>query len=146
MSAEQNKETIRRLYESVTRGTADDLDRYIAQDFVDHNPFPGQGPGLQGMKDSFNEFRRSFSDFRMVIEDLIAEGDKVVARTTIYGRHTGDFNGIPPTNKEVSLPIIDILSFSGGKVKDHWGLSNDVSLLGQLGIDLNPSELLKRAA
>jgi steroid delta-isomerase-like uncharacterized protein len=146
VSIEQNKETVRRLYESITYGKVDDLDRYVSQDFVDNNPFPGQSPGLQGVKDSFKRFLGSFSDVRMEIEDLIAEGDKVVSRTVVHGRHTGEFNGIPATGKEVSLPVIDIFGFSGGKVAEHWGLSDNDSLLGQLGVNVDPSELGKRAA
>ena len=146
MSIEQNKETVRSLYESITHGAVDDMDRYMSPDFVDHNPFPGQRPGLQGVKDSFNEFRRSFSDSRMEIEELIAEGDRVVSRATMYGRHTGDFNGLPPTGKEVSLPLIDIFGFSGGKITEHWGLADNDTLLGQLGIHVGHGEPGSRAA
>ncbi|MHB1134530.1 MAG: ester cyclase [Chloroflexota bacterium] len=146
MSSQDNKETVRKFYEAVTSGNLGEVDRFISAEFVDHSPSPGQGPGLQGAKDTFQQYHNAFPGFRMEVEDLIAEGDKVVVRGTARGRHDGQFLGIPPTGKDISVPLIDILRLSGGKIVEHWGLQDDAALFGQLGISLYPSEQGRRAA
>ena len=81
-------------------------------------------------------------DYHTTIEDLIAEGNKVVARVTLTGTHTGDFYGIPPTGKRINLSAIYIVRIQDGKIVEHWGEENGVTVLRQLGfkIKLEPVE------
>ncbi len=137
MSTEENKAVARRVYETfntaMRTGNLALLDEVLAADAVDHNPAPGQGPGLEGVKQAFGMFRAAFSDLRFEVEDMIAEGDKVVSRVNFSMKHTGEFMGIPPTNKQVTQEGIDILRIAGGKVVERWGLFDNMALMQQLG-------------
>ncbi len=137
MSTEENKALMRRAYETMTNavrtGDFSPLGALIAADVVDHNPAPGQKPGLEGVVEVFTMFRAAFSDFRMEVEDMIAEGDQVASRITIRGKHTGAFMGIPPTGKEIAQTGIDIARIAGGKAVERWGEFDNVGLLQQLG-------------
>jgi steroid delta-isomerase-like uncharacterized protein len=81
-------------------------------------------------------FRNAFPDFRAVIHDLIAEDDKVVTRKTFDGTHEGELLGIPPTGKEVTIELIDILRVADGKITDHWNVVDQLGLMQQLGVIL----------
>jgi predicted ester cyclase len=78
-------------------------------------------------------FRNAFLDFRAVIHDMIAEDDQVVTRNTFYGTHEGELLGIPPTGKEVTIELIDILRVAEGKITDHWNVVDQLGLMQQLG-------------
>jgi predicted ester cyclase len=89
MSAEQNKAIVRQAYDAINRNDLDALDEMVASDITDHDPAPGQGPGLEGVKDYFSSLHAAFPDVHMAVEDMIAEGDKVVARVSVSGTHQG---------------------------------------------------------
>lgn len=135
MAAEENKALVRRLYEEVfAKRNVEALDKYIAADFVDHNPFPGQAPGLKGIKEATRQFLAAFPDAELPIDQLIAEGDKVVVAGPIRGTHKGEFAGIPATGKRVDVSSLDILRIANGKVIEHWGLVDQQAMLDQLGV------------
>ena len=69
----------------------------------------------------------------MEIDDLLAEGDKVVARITMTGTHHGDFMGVPASGRRISVPVIDIVRFDGDKMVEHWGLMDSMAMMQQLG-------------
>lgn len=131
--SEQNKEIVRRLAEEVFN--AHDVDaagKFIADGFVEHER--GFGSGLAGFKQSFTELFGAFPDLHAIIEDLVAERDKVVAHIRYRGTHSGEFMGVAPTGKPFVIHAIDILRLDDGKVVEHWGLIDVYSLLEQLGI------------
>ena len=138
MSTEQTKAAARRAYEVLNKASStarwDLLDEVIAADAVDHNPAPGQGAGLDGIKRSFAEFRAAFPDLQFTVEDMLAEGNRVACRVTIRATHTGDFQGRAPTGKPVVQTGIDILRFAEGKVVERWGEFDTLGLLQQLGV------------
>ena len=138
MSTEENKAIARRLYETFNRaistGNMSLLDEVLAADGVDHNPAPGQAPGLEGVKQVFSQFLAAFPDLQFTVEDMIAEGDKVASRITTRGTHKGDFQGIPATGKQVTQTGIDIVRIAGGKVVERWGEFDNLGLLQQLGV------------
>lgn len=146
MSTHDNKETLRRLYEVFSRGNLDELERYMSTDLMDHNPNPGQRPGVEGVRELLQQYRSAFSDLRADVEDQIAEGDKVVSRVTVHGRHTGEFQGIPPTGKEFSMTLIDMVRLSDGKIVERWGVQDDLGVLTQLGAMPGFGEPGRRAA
>ncbi len=137
MSTEENKAFARRVYETfntaMNTGNLALIGEVMAADFVDHNPGPGQAPGVEGIKQAFGQFQAAFSDFQVMTEDMIAEGDKVVSRVNFSMKHTGEFMGIPATNKQVTQEGIDILRIAGGKVVERWGQFDNMSLMQQLG-------------
>ena len=135
MATEQNKALFRRMVEEIfNRGNMSLADEFIAPDFVEHEELPpGIPPGREGVKQLTAMFRSAFPDFKATIDDMIAEGDKVVVRMTWRGTHKGEFMGIPPTGKSVSFGVIDIVRFAGDKFAEHWGLMDSMSMMQQLG-------------
>lgn len=137
MSAEENKALIRRFFESIDKacplGDADILDEFLAEDFVEHNPFPNTPPTREGWKHTFMAFVAGAPGYH-VIEDLIAEDDKVVGRITAYGRHEGDLFGIPRTGRDIRVTGIAIWRIRDGKIVEHWHETDGVGLLHQLGV------------
>jgi len=135
MSLEENKALVRRFFEAIDTGDVAKLDKFLTPDYHDHDPppFPGLAPGMEGARQAFQYALDAFSDFRHTIEDQVAEGDKVVTSITGYGTHTGEFLGIAPTGKEVSMRGIAIHRIADGKLAEHWGRVDNVGLLIQLG-------------
>jgi steroid delta-isomerase-like uncharacterized protein len=140
MSAGENKAIVRRGYEAINQNNLDALDEVVAPDITDHDPAPGQAPGLEGVKQWFSSMHTAFPDFRMNVEDMIAEGDKVVARVRLSGTHQGEFMGIAPTGNRVTIKGIDILRVNAdGKIVEHWGNFDDLGMMQQLGVMEPPS-------
>jgi steroid delta-isomerase-like uncharacterized protein len=110
------------------------IDELLAPDFVDHNPAPGTTPDREGVKSWVREIRQAFSNVRATTEDEIVEGDKVVVRARLSGRHTGPYQGMPATNKEFSIETIDIVRVRDGKAAEHWGVFDALGMLQQLGL------------
>lgn len=118
MSEQENKEIYRPvLNELYKRGNWDVVDEYFAPDFVFHLSIPGIPTDREAAKQHVRGITSAFSDRRFTIEDLIAEDDKVVARWSDRGVHTGELMGIPPTGKEVSLKEISIVLIENGKIR-----------------------------
>ena len=148
MSVEENKQIARRGYEAFNEyfrtGNVDAFraafNALAAADFIDHNPTPGQAPGLEGVVQSFVMFRSAFPDAQVSVEDMVAEGDKVAARLTFRGTHRGEFMGLSPTGKQVSQGGMDLVRFAGGKAMERWGYCEDLSLLQQLGAIPAPAQ------
>jgi steroid delta-isomerase-like uncharacterized protein len=132
---EDGRAIARRFTEDLwDRGDMAVADEIIAPDFVDHDPVPGQGPGLYGYREMLGAFRAAFPDLRVRNEDVIAEGDKVVARWTARGTHGGALMNIPPTGKHITLKGVDILRIEGGKIVERWGEFDALGMLHQLGV------------
>jgi steroid delta-isomerase-like uncharacterized protein len=132
------KDTYRRIIEAITQGDPDALERLIAPDLVDHNPIPGQAPGLEGFKQWMASAKASFPDLRGSVEDVISEGDRVAARMTWYGTHQGDFVGVPPTNKRVAMTAFHYVRFEGGRAAEWWGTADVLGALHQVGASIAP--------
>lgn len=140
MSVDENKALMRRLYdEVVNEHNLDLLEELVADDFVEHEGFPGlPNTGPEAPKAAFEMFLAAFPDLRFTAEDMIAEGDKVATRVTMSGTHQGEFMGIPATNNSFSIQAIDIVQFRDGKAIAHWGVTDQVAMMEQLG--LSPSD------
>ncbi len=135
MSVEENKAIARRLIdEFINKGDLSIADELFAEDFVNHDPGRGTTPDREGMKQFLINLRAAFPDQKLTVEDLIAEGDKVVLRFTGSGTHKGDLSGIPPTGKQFNVPGVSILRIADGKVVERWNVSDYLLLLQQLGI------------
>ncbi|HET6444355.1 MAG TPA: ester cyclase [candidate division Zixibacteria bacterium] len=139
---EENKAIVRRFYEEfANQGIQSVAEELVASDFVDHNPpSPEFPPGLEGLKQVFAMFLVAFPDMNLTVEDQIAEGDKVVTRLTTRGTHKGEFMGIPPTGKTMTIGLIDIFRIEGGQLAEHWGESDTMGMMQQLGLGQSPGE------
>ena len=143
MSEEENKAFMRRYYEQIDAAAKDKrgaavLDDFIAPNFVNHNPSPGFTPDLEGLKQAYDHFLAANPDGYHVVEDMIAQGDKVVTRLSAYGTQTGELSGIPPTDKQVSMTAIAIHRIANGKIVEHWSELDNLGMMQQLGVVLPP--------
>ena len=134
-SEQKNKTLIRRYFEEIdaTRDVSV-LDEFLAPDVVDHSPSPGFTPDFEGMRQSFTHFLTATPDGYHDVEDMIAEGDKVVSRVYAYGTQTGELFGIPPTGKLMTSTGIAIHRIADGKIVEHWGEVDTLGVLRQLGV------------
>jgi steroid delta-isomerase-like uncharacterized protein len=138
MSVEENKAVVRRYYEEVlNRRNVGTLEEIAVPHYVEHDPLPGQTGGLQGLQQRVEMLSDAFQP-HFTLEDLIAEGDKVVVRWTNRGTHIGEFMGIPPTGKSFSIAGIDIHRLQDGKMTEHWHVVDLFSQMQQLGLIPQP--------
>jgi len=144
MSTEQNKEMFRQLVDEIfNQGNMSLVDELFATDFVEHEELPPGIPGRrEGVKALTSQLRKAFPDFKAEIEDLIAEGDRVVVRMTWTGTQMGEFMGIPSTGKNFSIEVIDIIRIVGGKIVEHWGIMDNMGMMQQLGVVPVPGEVV----
>jgi len=129
MKLEQNKAIVRSyMTEVVNTGNLATFDSYFAQDVLFNNA-KGFKQQLAGMTQLF---RSAFPDYRLIVRDQIAEGDKVVTRVIMHGTHQGVFNGIAPTGKQVEWSGIAIDRIESGKVVEMWHIQNTAALMQQI--------------
>jgi steroid delta-isomerase-like uncharacterized protein len=132
MSVEENKALVRRVLELLNeRDTA--AFEYYASDYIYRGPGGQELRGREGIKGLWAVFFAAFPDLRATIDDMVAEGDKLVLRWTVRGTHRGEFQGIAPTNKQVTLPIIEMFRVAGGQLVEAWDSFDRLDLMQQLG-------------
>ena len=134
--SEQNKTNVRRLFEEVwNKGYMPVADELYAQNYIHHDSStPDVGRGPEGEKKRATLYRNAFPDFRLTIEDLVAEGETVVARWSGRGTHKGELNGIAPTGKQITISGISIGRFAGGKMAEAWVNWDALGFMQQLGV------------
>jgi predicted ester cyclase len=123
MSAEENKDLVRREQEELWNhtGNLNEAEELYASEQV------------EAAKQEAIDFRQGFPDVVSTIEDLIAEGDKVVARWRSRATHQGEYMGIPPTGKEVAFTGISVYRIEGGKIAESWNSEDQLGLMRQIG-------------
>ena len=135
MSTQANKTLVRQFVEEVfNKGDLAAVDTFLDTNYIEHAGAPGLAPGPEGFKQLLTIFDTAFPGIHMTIEDLVAEGDRVVGRFTARGTHQGEFFGIPPAGKQVTLTAINIYRIAGGKIAERWGNSDDLGMMQQLGV------------
>jgi steroid delta-isomerase-like uncharacterized protein len=139
MFGRNNKKIALQFLQAVwIEGKLEMVDQLVAPDFVDHNPTPGFAPNREGLREFVLHFRSAFPDLKLELEDLICEGNRVVDRWSMRATHQGEFLGIPPTGKAVTLAGIDILSIVGGKIVEGWHFEDQLGAMQQLGAITSP--------
>ena len=133
MSTEDNKAHVRRGFEAVNQKNLAVFDELLTPDVVFHTASTTM-QGLEAYKQFLSMYMTAFPDLHFTIEDMIAEGDTVVARFTTRGTHQGNFMGIPPTGKQGSGTRIFIDRIVNGKAVEQWFNTDDLGLLQQLGV------------
>jgi steroid delta-isomerase-like uncharacterized protein len=132
-----NKATVRRFLDATNTHDAEliskTIDEIAEPDMVVRTPLPVQATGAQVVKEVFERLHRAFPDLHVTVEDLIAEGDKVVSRNTVTGTHQGEYMGLPPTGRSVTYNEIFILRFAGARITETWGVVDVLSQMRQLG-------------
>ncbi len=141
MSLEENKAIELRFFEEVVnKGNLAVIDEIVAANFVQHDAPPGITADREGMKQFFAMAHSAFPDFHSTLEDMFAEGDKVVQRFTARGTHKGEWMGIAPTGKQITGPGIAIHRITGGKIVEGWTSMDMLGALQQLGVVPPPGQ------
>ena len=120
--------------ETINQGRIDLTERFVWDDVVEQVPFPGQGPGVEGLKDVLRGMRAGFPDIHFAIEEQIAEGDKVLSRFEWTGTHRGDFLGVPATGRPVKVWGMVIDRLVDGRIKETRIIMDALGLMMQLGV------------
>jgi predicted ester cyclase len=129
------KALARDMYSAIAAGQDIDaaIDKYIAEDFVEHEEVPGMGSTRDTPRQLFKMLHSAIDGFHVDVHDLLQEGDKTVARMSFVGTHTGDFMGVPASGHPVDINAIDILQFSGEQCVAHWGIMDMAGAMAQMG-------------
>jgi steroid delta-isomerase-like uncharacterized protein len=134
VSAEENKAVIRRWIEAYNERDLEAEADVLAPGFVAHvSAAAGPLEGLEAWRQFTAPFTEAFPDLRLTVQDIAAEGDTVAARVAFHGTHRGEFQGIPPTNKEVAFSSMEFNRVVDGKVEEHWVELDLFGLMQQLG-------------
>jgi steroid delta-isomerase-like uncharacterized protein len=138
---QDNATIIRRFADEViTQGKIDSAAQYVWEDVVEQVPLPGQGPGLDGLKDILRAMRAGFPDIIFSIQEQITEGDKVASRFEWSGTHKGEFLGVPATGRSVKVWGVVIDRLENGRIRDTRIIMDTLGLMAQLGA-LPPSPM-----
>lgn len=139
-SFSQNEQKMRdgitTVYETIfSSGDFTDIEKYVDAAIVDHTPDQGQTPGIEGLRGAFKVFRTAFPDLKFKIIEIIISGSKAVVHSNITGTNTGEFMGMPATNKKVDYNQVDIIYFNtNNKATDRWGYFDFPKFMQQLGL------------
>jgi steroid delta-isomerase-like uncharacterized protein len=134
MAAEEDKLLVRNFVETVINGRKlHAASEYVAEDMVELVPFPGQGPGLAGLKDVLRGMFDAFPDMHWTIEEQIAEDARVLTRFVWTGTHNGEFFGVPASGRKVSVWGMVIDRLEDGRIKDSRILMDAFGLMRQIG-------------
>ena len=147
MPEEENKAVIRRWIEAFNERNLEAEADLLAPGYVAHVPAaPGPLEGLEAWRQFTGPFVEAFPDLRLTVEDIMAEGDMVAARVAFDGTHRGEFQGIPPTGKEVAFTSIEVNRVVDGKVEAHWVEIDLLGLMQQLGAIPEPGHSSEEAS
>ena len=138
VEATNNKAVFNQFYEAMNSldpvTIANAIDEFVAPDVLFHTPTPMAETGARALKRVWEELLRAFPDIHVAVEDMVAEGDKVVFRNTVTGTHRGEFRGRPPTGNSVDYKEIFIVRFVDGRVAEIWGVVDLLTQMRQLGM------------
>jgi steroid delta-isomerase-like uncharacterized protein len=133
----ENKDTIRRQFEALNRHDLDGAVACVTADAADHAALP-EAQGAEGLRRIFAKLLVAFPDQQWELQDMLAEGDRVVARVTHRGTNTGPLNflqvPLPATGRRFETEHIHIFRLAAGKVVEHWAGRDDIGMLRQLGL------------
>jgi len=134
MLLEENKAVVRRFYEAANKHDVDLVAEFVAPDYVDYT---NKIEGVEGVKQFGNMLIKGFPDIHWTIEDIVAEEDKVWVRTTITGTHRGEYRGVPPTGKDITIRCVDILRIVDGKIVEAWAVDDLLDFYKKLGVKIS---------
>jgi predicted ester cyclase len=132
--AEDNKAMATKFLDRINKGDLSVIEEVIDPAFVDHEPAPGIPPTRDGMKQLFTMYLKAFPDMKVSITHLVAEGDLVLIHHLTSGTHKGEFMGMPATGKSVKFDEMHLVRFANGKVIEHWGVEDTMTMMQQLGL------------
>jgi steroid delta-isomerase-like uncharacterized protein len=128
------------IEEVLNQGRLDVADRFLWGDMVEQVPFPGQGPGIEGLKDVVRAMRAAFPDMYWHVEEQLTEGDRVLTRFEWTGTHRGEFLGVSATGRSVKIWGMVIDRFQEGRIKETRLIMDTLGLMVQLGVVPAPGQ------
>jgi predicted ester cyclase len=135
-----NKDTIQRFYDEMSAGNTGIVYELLAEDFVEHEEFPGIEQTREGVQQFFEMSKAAFPDMRVRVLHIVEEGDIAVGHGLFEGTHEGDWMGLPGTGRKVSVPMADVVRFgSDGRAVEHWGVTDTGMMMMQLGAIPEPA-------
>jgi steroid delta-isomerase-like uncharacterized protein len=134
MADDEIRNLMTRFYDEVmSKGNLDAIDELVSPDYIEHDD-DSLAPGREGLKQHVSMIRRGFPDMTVKIEDMVIDGNRGAARTSIQATHSGEFMGMPPTGKRVEITGMDFVRFDGGLSAEHWGMTDSLAMMKQLGL------------
>jgi steroid delta-isomerase-like uncharacterized protein len=125
---------MRRFYDEVlSGGDLDVVAELCTEDVVDHEAPPGTPTGIDGVRAFVQMLRTGFPDLRATVEDAFESGDRACARVRFTGTHQGEFMGVPASGNRIDIETIDIIRVADGKCAEHWGVTDNIALMQQIG-------------
>jgi steroid delta-isomerase-like uncharacterized protein len=134
-----NKDAMSRFYDAMNAGNTAIVNELLAEDFVEHEEFPGIPQTREGVRQFFEMSRAAFPDFNMRVLHIVAEDDIVIGHALLEGTHEGEFMGMAPTHRRISVPGCDIVRFRDGKGVEHWGVTDTGMMMQQLSAAPEPA-------
>lgn len=139
MDAQQMERFARERVEALfNRGELDRIEEFVTPDFVNHEAWPGEDPGVEGFRLRMSRLHEAISDMRMEVHEVVAGGDLIAYRATLSGVHTGPLQGLAPTGRSFSARHMHMLRMRDGRSSEHWAVRDDLSMLRQLGVIPGP--------
>ena len=136
MTSHDHKFIIRKLYrEFLEQGNVSIADELLDHNYIEHDPFPGMEPNIEGAKKTIAAVHSSLGNIKANIQEMIAEGNTVAVRLVITATHIGDFMGVPPTNRTLNIRRMDFFRFNDGRITESWMFRDTYGILKQLGIE-----------
>ncbi len=124
----------RAMAEVFGQGNLDAVEQFFSSDFKEHEEGPGKDRGRDGLKEIVHTVRGAFPDLRVKVEAVSEDGDQTWARVTFSGTNTGELMGHPPTGRKATWTAIDQCRYANGKLVEHWGVVDLLSMMQQVGI------------
>jgi predicted ester cyclase len=137
-TAQANEAGSRTFMAGMARGDTTVVDSFIAVNFVEHQQMPGMPPGAAGLKAFIAAWHTAFPDLQLTINDMAADSDKVWIYSTMSGTMKGPLMGMKPTGKSFHADSFDLVRIENGKVVEHWGMSDNMGMMQQLGLSMAP--------
>jgi len=131
---EKNKQIVREFIDTViNRREYDQAKLFISPDYIDHNSESGEPTDIDGLLRHIKAVRTTYPGLKVTIHDQIAEKDMVVTRICITGTHEGDWLGMKPTHKQLSIDAVNINRIENELIVEHWGMANTLEALLEIG-------------
>ncbi len=130
-----HKALVQEMFAAIGAGRDVDsaIDKYMAEDFVEHEEVPGMGNTRDTPRQLFKMMQAAFTDFHVDVHDVLQDGDKVVARISFVGTHTGEFMGVPASGNPVDFDAVDIVQIRDDQCVAHWGVLDMAGAMAQMG-------------
>lgn len=133
MSNEENKAVVQRMFEAINANNLEGVAELLTDDATVHTSVPGVPPGKEGFRGFVGLYLEAFPEQHVDVHELIAEGDRVLARHTHHVTHGGDFAGLPPSGRQAVVDGLELFRVRDGRVAEMWHHDDLLSLMQQLG-------------